>query len=103
MPFNIDVPKAVAPMDGTAVDVSRFSLSFGSFSAQGSVQGTLGEQPKLHGEIESNSFDLRALLASVGVPLQTTDPAALGSLQFTGGWQLDAGGYGCQAFQTDRG
>ena len=54
---------------------------FGGFEAKGGVRGSLGERPKLSGDVESNHFDLRALLAGVGIEApQTTDPKALGKI-----------------------
>lgn len=92
VPFGVVVPKAVVPMEDGPIDVRGFSLSFGSFEAEGKVQGVLGTQLQLQGDIESNSFDVRGLLASVGVAApKTTDPAALGKLQFAASWKLDAG------------
>jgi hypothetical protein len=56
------------------------------------VQGRLGDHPRLEGEIESNEFDPRALLTSVGIePPRTTDPDALSRLKFSGSWKLDGG------------
>jgi AsmA protein len=92
VPFELDVPKAVVPRDLSAIEIERFSIAFGGLEAQGGVHGTLNEPQRLTGTIESNAFDPRALLASVGVsPPKTTDPAALGTLQFSATWQYDAG------------
>jgi AsmA protein len=95
LPFRLDVPKAVVPEDLGAVDVAEYSIAFGGFEAGGGVQGRLGEQPKLAGKIETNAFDLRGLLTSVGIAApKTTDAAALGRLQFAASWSFDAGAIG---------
>ncbi len=92
VPFGLDVPEAILPADFSTVEVPEFSVRFASFEAEGSVQGTLGEKPKLAGKIESNAFDPRALLAAMGVEApRTTDTAALGKLEFAAGWQVDGG------------
>jgi AsmA protein len=100
VPFSVAVPKAVVPLDGGPLDVSDFSVGFGAFEAEGKVQGRLGEQPKLQGEIQSNNFDARALLASAGVTVpKTTDPAALGKLQFAASWKFDGGAIAVDPFK----
>ena len=82
VPFRVDVPRLQAPADFSSVDVGSFELAFGGFEAQGAVSGTLGEKPRLSGKLESNVFDPRTLLASVGIDApKTTDPAALRKLQ----------------------
>ena len=92
VPFRIEVPRAVVPEDFSAVDVAGFSIAFGGFEAEGAVRGTLGEQPRLAGSIESNTFDPRELLASVGVDApQTTDEKAMRKLQLKTDWRFDAG------------
>ena len=40
-----------------SVEVPEFTVAFGGFEAEGDVSGTLGEQPKLAGKIETNEFD----------------------------------------------
>ena len=63
------------PEDFSAVEVKEFAVAFGGFEARGGVGGTLGEKPKLAGKIETNEFDPRALLTSVGIEApKTTDP-----------------------------
>ena len=89
VPFRLEVPKAVLPEDFASVEVSEFTVAFGGFEAEGAVNGTLGENPKLAGKIESNEFDPRALLTSVGIaPPKTTDAQALGKVRFAGSWAL---------------
>ena len=74
VPFRLEVPRAVLPEDFSAVEVKEFAAAFGGFEVEGAVSGTLGEKPKLAGEVETNEFDLRALLNSVGIaPPKTTD------------------------------
>ena len=92
VPFRVEVPKVVLPENFESVDVERYEIVFGGFEAKGGVRGSLGEHPKLSGEVESNHFDLRALLASVGVDApKTTDPKALGKIGFGGTWAFDDG------------
>ena len=92
VPFALDVPRASMPEDFSAVEIARFSVILGVFSAEGRVQGTLGDSPRLNGRIESNVFDLRALLTSLGVDApKTTDVRALAKLQFATDWRFDSG------------
>ena len=90
--FKVEVAKVVLPEDFGSVDVERFSVAFGGFEATGAVRGELGEHPKLQGKLETNAFDPRALLTSVGIaPPKTTDPKALGKTGFSGSWAFDDG------------
>jgi len=99
VPFRVEVPKAVLPEDFASVEVSEFTVAFGGFEAKGAVNGSLGESPRLAGKIESNEFDPRALLASVGIaPPKTTDAQALGKVRFAGSWALDSGAIGIDPF-----
>jgi AsmA protein len=99
VPFRLEVPKAVLPKDFGSVEVREFTVAFGGFEAEGEVKGTLGETPKLAGRIESNEFDPRALLASVGVATpKTADEKALGRLRFAGSWTFDDGAIGIDPF-----
>lgn len=92
LPFRIDVPRLQAPADFSSVDVGSFELALGGFEAEGAVSGTLGEKPKISGKLESNVFDPRALLAAVGIDApKTTDPAALGRIQFAITGEFDDG------------
>ena len=92
VPFRLTVPKAVLPADYSSVDVKEFELVFAEFAARGGINGTLGEQPRFAGALETNEFDPRALLAAVGVEApKTTDPAALGKVRFKGAWAFDRG------------
>ena len=102
VPFRFEVPKVVLPEDFKSVEVEHFSIAFGGFEATGAVRGTLGEQPKLTGAIESNSFDPRALLLSVGIaPPRTTDPKALAKTGFSGTWGFDDGAISVKPFSFD--
>jgi len=102
VPFGLEVPKAVLPEDFASVELPEFKLTFGGFEAEGAVNGTLGESPKLAGKIQSNEFDPRALLASVGiVPPKTTDAQALGKVRFAGSWALDSGAIGIDPFTLE--
>ena len=92
VPFRAEVPKVVLPENFESIDVERYTIVFGGFEAKGGVRGSLGEHPKLAGEVESNKFDLRALLTSVGIDApKTTDPKALGKIGFGGTWAFDDG------------
>jgi AsmA protein len=99
VPFKLEAPKVALPEDFSAVDVPEFSIDFGGFEARGGLHATIGESLKLQGKIESNEFDLRALLTSVGIEApKTTDPAALGKLKFSGGLNFDAGAIAIDPF-----
>jgi len=99
VPFRLEVPRAVLPEDFASVEIKEYSVAFGGFEADGAVGGTLGETPKLAGKIETNTFDPRALLSSVGIaPPKTTDTQALGKLQFAGSWAFDGGAVGIDPF-----
>jgi len=102
VPFRLEVPKVAMPEDFSAVDVAEFTVAFGGFEAEGAVKGTLGDAPKLAGKIETNKFDPRALLTSVGIaPPKTTDAQAFGALRFTGSWEFDGGAIGIDPFTLD--
>jgi AsmA protein len=99
VPFRIDVPNARLPEDFSSIEVKAFSLAFGGFEVDGGVAGVLGEKPRLSGTLETNEFDPRALLASVGVePPKTTDAKALGKLRVSGSWTFDDGAIGIEPF-----
>ena len=102
VPFRVEVPRVVLPEDFSSVDVRRYSVEFGAFAASGAAGGTLGEHPKLAGEVTSNRFDARALLASVGIDApKTTDPKALGEIGFAGTWAFDDGAVRVDPFSFD--
>jgi hypothetical protein len=89
---ELDVPKAVLARDYSSLAVDEFSLQFGALEAEGSVTGSLGEPLVLGGRIDTNRFDLPALLASVGIAApKTTDPRALGQVELDATWRLDGG------------
>jgi hypothetical protein len=95
VPFRLEVPQAALPRDFSSVEVKTYTVAFGAFEAKGAVSGTLGEQPKLAGALETNEFDPRALLTSIGIEApKTTDPQALGALRLEGSWVFDAGAIG---------
>jgi AsmA protein len=99
VPFSLAVPKAVLPEDFASIAVPEFTLALGGFTAEGAVKGTLGETPDLAGSIETNEFDPRALLSSVGItPPKTTDPQAFGKLRIAGSWVFDNGAIGIDPF-----
>ncbi|HEU4778405.1 MAG TPA: AsmA family protein [Steroidobacteraceae bacterium] len=92
VPFRLDLPEVKLPEDFSAVEVQEFSITFGGFEADGKVTGTLGETQDLAGKIETNAFDPRALLASVGIaPPKTADAQALGKVRFAGEWAFRDG------------
>jgi AsmA protein len=99
VPFRFEVPKVVLPEDFASVDVGDFSVAFGGVEAKGAIRGALGEHPKLDGRLETNSFDPRALLTSVGIaPPSTTDPTALAAVAFSGNWAFDDGAISIKPF-----
>jgi AsmA protein len=100
VPFRVEVPKVTAPRDFSSVQVGAFEVEFGEFIAEGEVGGTLGEQARLAGRIQTNAFNPRSLLTSVGVAApRTTDPKALAMLRFSGTWRFDAGAIALEPFE----
>lgn len=92
VPFALAVPRVDLTEDYSKLNVPEYELDFGGFQAEGGVAGTLGEHPDLRGTLETNEFDLRALLASVGVEApKTTDPKALSKIAFEGTWSFAGG------------
>jgi AsmA protein len=92
VPFKVVIPTATLPADFSAVDVPRVDVALGPFEAEAGVQGTLGDQPRLAGRIDSNEFDLRALLTSMGIEgPKTTDANALRKLRIKAEGRFDAG------------
>lgn len=92
VPFRVAVPEAVFGRDFASIEVKEYQLAFGGLEAEGGISGTLTEPMKLGGAVATNGFDLRALLASVGIAApKTTDPKALGRIAVSGGWSFDAG------------
>jgi AsmA protein len=99
VPFRIQVPELTAPADFSAVQVDEFDVRFGVLEVQGALGGTLRDEPRLSGKIETNTFDPRALLASVGVSApKTTDVTALGKLQLSTSWEYAAGAVSLEPF-----
>jgi AsmA protein len=92
VPFRFEVPHAALTKDYSNLAVREFSLAFGGFEAEGAVNGDFGNVVSLAGNIATNTFDLRALLASAGIEApKTTDPKALTRLQLDTAWKFDAG------------
>ena len=90
--FRLEVPKAALSKDYSNLDVPGFEMKVGGLQAEGGISGELGETPRLAGKFESNIFDVRALLTSVGVDVpKTTDPLALTRVSVKTTWRLDAG------------
>lgn len=92
VPFGLEVPELLAPKEFSSVEVGEFSLRLADFQARGEIHGEFGDAVSVHGSLSSNRFDLRAVLAVVGVEApSTTDPAALGAVQFDVGGRFDDG------------
>jgi AsmA protein len=99
VPFRMEVPELIAPKDFSALQVDEFELSFGGLEVEGALKGTLGDHPRLEGELRTNVFDPRALLGAVGVAApKTTDPRALGKLQLAGRLKMDGGAIAFEPF-----
>jgi AsmA protein len=99
VPFRVQVPEISAPSDWSAVQVEEFEVAFGVLQVEGGIGGSLGDRPRLSGTLETNAFDPRALLTSVGVAApKTTDAEALSKLQFSGSWKLDGGALAIEPF-----
>ena len=82
VPFRLEVPKAVA---ARRLSRRRRAANSPSRSAASRPRAAFAahsaNSPKLAGEIETNHFDLRALLTAVGIDApKTTDPKALGKI-----------------------
>lgn len=92
VPFRLAVPEAALTEDYSKLDVPDFSASLGAMEAQGAVRGSFGGAVRLEGSIDTNTFDARALLASLGVAApRTTDPATLTRIDLASAWKFDAG------------
>jgi AsmA protein len=92
LPFHLGMPKAALSKDYSSVDVPGFEMTLGGLQAEGGITGDLGPNPRLAGKFESNTFDARALLMSLGVDApKTTDPKALTRVAVKTAWRLEAG------------
>lgn len=90
--FRVAVPKAALSKDYSSLDVPAFEMNLGGMQAAGGVSGDLGDSLRLAGKVESNTFDVRALLASMGIDVpKTTDPTALTRVAVKTAWRVDAG------------
>ena len=97
VPFKVQVPRAALPADYSSLEIKEYTVSLGGFTADGAVSGTLGAHPKLAGAIQTNEFDPRALLSSVGIePPKTTDPKVLGKFRAAAAWDFDQGAIGIE-------
>jgi len=95
VPFRLAVPRAELSKDYSEFDVQGFSLKFGELEAKGAVSGKLGDSTLLVGNLESNLFDARVLLASVGIAApKTTDPKALSRIGIETNWRVENGAVG---------
>lgn len=75
------------PSRGLLVEGSR--LSVGGLAADLSLRATgLGKQTALEGQLSTNVFDLKSLMNSLGHPMQTRDPAALGRVGISAAFSL---------------
>ena len=89
LPFELEVPKATLTEDYSNLEVAEFTVRLGGLEAEGNIGGSLGEPLALAGRIDSNRFDLNALLTSVGIESpKTTDPRALGQVELDASWRL---------------
>jgi AsmA protein len=97
--FRLAVPRVELPQDLSRVTAKNFEFSFGALELEGGVQGALGATPRLAGRLESNEFDVRALLAAVGSGApKTADPNALRVVAVKGDWKFDAGAVAFEPF-----
>jgi AsmA protein len=92
VPFSVEVPEAALTRDYSNLSMPGFELSLGSLEVAGAVSGELAEPMRLSGNLGSNTFDARALLASLGFEApRTTDPSSLTRIAFDASWTFDAG------------
>jgi len=92
VPFRVEVPEAALTEDYSKLDVPGFSVRLGDMESDGTIRGTFGEVTRLEGNIDTNTFDARALLASLGIEApKTTDPATLTRVDLESAWKFDAG------------
>jgi len=90
--FRVVVPEAALSEDYSALDVPKFSVELGGMQSEGTIRGTFGEATRLEGDVDTNTFDARALLASLGIEApRTTDPATLTRIDLQSAWKFDAG------------
>jgi AsmA protein len=104
LPFKLEVPRAALARDFTSLEVKEFALKLGALEMQGAVRGTFGARPRLDGHLTTDEFDVKALLATLGVAApKTTDPQAFGKVSLAGSWRFDAGAIAIEplAFQID--
>jgi AsmA protein len=99
VPFRVEAPRADVAWDLSSIVVKEYEITFGVFAAEGGVQGAIGgdtgTSTRLTGDIETNAFDPRALLAATGIEAPaTTDPRALGKVRLKLHWQLENGAIG---------
>jgi len=92
VPFRLEVPEAALTGDYSKLDVPEFSVQLGGLESDGTIRGTFGDVTRLEGNIDTNTFDARVLLASLGIEApKTTDPATLTRVDFESSWKFDAG------------
>jgi len=97
--FALRVPRVELPGDFSSVAVREFDAVFGPIELEGGLRGKLGAAPQLSGNVESNEFDPRSLLAAVGISAPwTTYPKALGIVKLKGDWRLDSGAIAIEPF-----
>jgi AsmA protein len=99
VPFRVEVPRADIAWDLSSIEVKEYEIAFGGFSAVGGVRGAIGKDAatpaRMSGNLETDAFDLRALLGATGIEAPaTTDPSALGKLLLKMSWTLDDGAIG---------
>ncbi len=93
VPFSVDVPRVDMPKGPLSAEIESFEIAFGDLEARGSFSGLFAIRPGYSGKLESNAFNPRALLESVGIDApKTTDPEALGTLHLTVAGRYEGGG-----------
>jgi AsmA protein len=92
VPFRLEVPRAELTKDYSNLVMKEFAVKIGGLEAKGGISGEFGATTRMAGNLVSNIFDARALLASVGVEAPTTtDPTALTRIGVATSWRFDAG------------
>jgi len=97
VPFHFGSPEIALTRDYSRLDVEAFEMKFAALEAKGAIAGELAEPMKLAGNVATNTFDPRAVLAAVGIEApKTTDPKALAQVQLAATWKLDTGAIGIE-------
>lgn len=92
VPFHFGSPEIALTRDYSRLDVEDFELKLAALEASGAIAGDLAEPMKLAGNIATNTFNPRAVLAAMGIEApKTTDPGALGQVELAATWKFDTG------------